>query len=90
MIFRLLFSVGIEELRKDSDRQIISNLFTALLASKRLTFLKFCAVKLFKFQWQIEKLNQELLFLESPVFNSTSPQSNGNVVSKVIKVSAIV
>ena len=38
----------------------------------------------------MEKLNQELRFLVGPGFNSTSPQSNRNIVSNVTEVPAIV
>ena len=38
----------------------------------------------------MEKLDQELRFLVSPGFNSTSPHINRNIDSNVIEIPAIV
>ena len=56
----------------------------------RINFSQFCEVKVFKFQWQIQKLNQELRFLVGPGLYSTSPQSKRNIVINVIEVPATV
>ena len=54
-----------------SDRHITSKLWTVIHARKGDNFNKLCAEMLFRLQWQIEKLSQELGF--GPGFFSISP-----------------
>ena len=60
----------------------MSNLLIVLYASCGPTFLKLCQARLFKFQWQTENFQLELVLL-GPGFNSISPEKNNNNKVKI-------
>ena len=62
-MLRLLLSKNKDEFRQDSDKKMISKSWIGMHAWSRFTFAKLCEEVLFKFQWQIEKLLLEFLFL---------------------------
>ena len=65
------------ESKQDSETQIMSNLLIVFNASSGPTFSKLCATRLFRFQWQTENLQLELVLL-GPGFNSISPEINNS------------
>ena len=60
----------------------MSNLLIELNASSNPTFSKLCAARLFRFQWQTENLQLELVLL-GPGFNSISPDINNSNKVKI-------
>ena len=66
----------------------MSILLTVLYTLSSSTFLKLCAARLFKFQWQTENFQLELVLVD-PGFNSISSDINNSNKVKVRTVTYV-